>query len=106
MAFDDNLNSAKMSVMKYDFPTGLNEHQEPGLTLYPNPVTTHLNIILSKTGDKINIIEVQDIRGKIMSFFKTSEDKFILNTQDYPTGIYILKVKTEKSNYIGKFCKD
>ncbi len=106
VAYQDYINSDKATVMKYDFPTGLNEQQESGLTLYPNPVTTILNVNFTKNDGKIKVIEVHDIQGKIMSFSQTSQDKVILNTQDYPIGIYILKVKTEKSNYIGKFCKD
>ena len=106
VAYQDYINSDKATVMKYDFPTGLNETQESGLTFYPNPATTTLNISLTNISGPIKVIEVQNMQGKVMSFFQTSQDKFILNTQDYPSGIYLLKIKTEKLNYITKFCKN
>jgi hypothetical protein len=106
VAYCDWVNSEKATVMKYDFPTGDNELQESRLTLYPNPVTTILNVNLTKIASKIKVIEVYDIQGKMMSFSQTSRDNVKLNTNDYPIGIYILKVKTENSTYIARFCKN
>jgi len=106
LAYCDWFNSGKATVMKCDFPTEDNDFKQSELILFPDPVTTFLNVDLIKIVGKIKVLEVYDIQGKIMSCSQTKQDKVILNTNDYPDGFYILKVKTENSNYIAKFCKN
>jgi len=91
--------------MKYDFPTGMNKPEESGLSLYPNPVKTNLTIHFNNIAGQSKFFEVYDIQGKLMAASKTSEDIKNLNTEEYPSGIYIVKVRTEKSNYIARFIK-
>jgi hypothetical protein len=105
VAYQDFINSDRATVMKYDFPTGVNDQQESSFTIYPNPATDILNVNLEKIAGKIKVIEVHDLQGKTMSIFEDSHDKVILNTRDYPAGVYILKVRTESSNCIARFCK-
>ncbi|MCX6305045.1 MAG: T9SS type A sorting domain-containing protein [Bacteroidetes bacterium] len=106
LAYMDEGNSGRATVMKYDFPTGLNEPRESGLSLYPNPVTTNLTIDFRDLDCTGKDIEVCDLQGKIMFAAYSSEYKVILNTAAYPAGLYILKVKTENSSIARKFGKN
>ena len=106
LAYMDEGNSSKATVMKYDFLTGLSETRELGFSLYPNPVTTNLTLDFSTIDGTDKGIEVRDLQGKIKFTTLSSEDKVILNTEAYPVGLYILKVKTENSCTIRKFSKN
>ena len=105
VAYQDYMNSDKATVMKYDFPVGLNENQARGPVCYPNPATTVLHVNLSNIPCEKKVIEIYNMQGQMVSFFHTSADKFTLNTQDYPVGIYTLTIRTKNSNDITRFCK-
>ncbi|MEI7896563.1 MAG: T9SS type A sorting domain-containing protein [bacterium] len=105
VAYQDYMNSDKATVMKYDFPVGLNENQARGPVCYPNPATIVLHVNLSNIPCEKKVIEIHNMQGQMVSFFHTSADKFTLNTQDYPVGIYTLTIRTKNSNDITRFCK-
>jgi len=86
--------------------TGFNNKKKSGLTLYPNPVTTNLIIGITNVYDTIKFIEIYNTGGEKIFETQTDQDRIIVNVENYPTGIYVVKVKTAGSNWIGKFCKD
>ncbi len=106
LAYMDEGYSSKATVMKYDFLTGLNGTRESGFSLYPNPVTTYLTLDFSGIYGTDRGIEVRDLQGKIKFATVSSENKVMLNTEAYPVGLYILKVKTENSCSFRKFSKN
>ncbi|WP_179318991.1 T9SS type A sorting domain-containing protein [Winogradskyella helgolandensis] len=61
------------------------------ITVYPNPVTTELNIAL-KNNQAITSIELFDMLGKKIATTKALN----LDVSPYQTGIYMLKVSTKK----------
>ena len=56
--------------------------------------------------NNVKYIEIYDIKGEVLLITKSVQNKISLNVRDFSTGIYIVKIKTEDSNYIGKFCKN
>jgi len=97
----------KITAMKYDsIFVGINEHQTSQFSLYPNPVATKLTIDLKNLPGIIDCIEITDIRGTKMTEVHSNERKIIFDIENYPTGIYFVKLKMDDSFYIGKFCKN
>lgn len=70
------------------------------LEIYPNPVKENLNL---KTAEKLISIELYDSLGRKIRDLKTSLSN---NLSHLKPGIYYIKVKTEKENYIEKFIKN
>jgi hypothetical protein len=106
VGYSDYLLLWKATVMKYDFPVGSNEQKESSLLLCPNPVNTNLTIDLTKMDNILKSVEIYDLSGNNILETKTNKDKIILNVGNYPKGIYIVRLKTEKSISISKFCKN
>jgi len=107
VAYEDFDNSNKTTVMKYDSVyVGINEQLESGLSVYPNPTSKSITIDLKNLSGNFATIEIKDLKGIRMFVTKTNEEKVILNVENYPAGIYFVKVKTEYSTWINKVCKD
>jgi serine protease AprX len=69
------------------------------LKIYPNPVKDILNF---QTSEQLLSVELYDSLGRKLQNLKTSLTN---NISTLPAGIYYLKVKTAKENYIEKFIK-
>lgn len=68
-----------------------------GLTAYPNPVISTLN--LSVNNLEISKVTVTTLDGKVI-LSKDSNDEYALqlNFENYPSGIYLLTVNTSNGN--------
>jgi hypothetical protein len=85
---------------------GIDEATKPGLSLYPDPATTKLTIDVISSPGKTVTYEISDIRGVTMIEARTSENKITVDVNDYPPGIYFVRLKTVNSYFAGKFCKN
>ncbi|MEI7726105.1 MAG: T9SS type A sorting domain-containing protein, partial [Bacteroidota bacterium] len=105
LAYMDEADSSRATMMKYDFSIGIDQIQENGFRLYPNPATNHITLEFKKNDISLKNIEVCDINGKMMVASLTSNDKVTINTEDFTSGIYMVKVKTENAVYVARFCQ-
>ncbi len=72
------------------------------IKIFPNPTSNILNINTSST---ITSLEIIDTNGRrIQSLFQNSNE-VILNIESLQSGIYLLKVTTEKGTSIQKIIK-
>ena len=71
--------------------------QEPEISIYPNPANKYLNI---DCNHNIRDIMVYDFKGKLIYY--CADDCKKINVAGIETGIYILKVTTDKTTYIEK----
>ena len=106
LAYQDDGDSGRATVMDYNVPLGMNEIQSSNFIIYPNPAKINLNIEIKNAKGLVKFIQIYDLREEKLFETKTEKEKIILNVENFPTGIYFVKVKTESSNWIGKFCKD
>lgn len=75
-----------------------------GLKLYPNPATNEINLKLSNT--EILEIEILDSKGNQLDVLRNfRHDEPSLKIGDFPSGVYWVKVKSEKGIYHSKFVK-
>jgi hypothetical protein len=107
VVFRDKETSFKATVMKYDsLFVDVNEVNESFISLYPNPVSDNLILDYNNSNFINKSIEIFNLNGKKFFEAKSNENRIIIYVENYPIGIYIVKVKTESLNYIDKFCKN
>jgi hypothetical protein len=79
---------------------------EDKAVVYPNPCDGLLNVRLPDGDDGIIYVRVMDILGHKVHYgtYSKSKSGYInLNLSDLQPGIYYLRIKTGKSNYISRF---
>lgn len=69
------------------------------IQIYPNPVTDFVQI---KTDDKIKSVELYDQLGRQIRKFNNEKT---INIRQFPKGVYIMKVETEKATLTEKIIK-
>jgi len=107
VVYADGGDSLKATIMKYDsISAGVNNIKESILFTYPNPTSKSLILDVTILPANLKYIEIEDLKGIRMFEIQTGESKIVLDVENYPAGIYIVKVKTEGSMWVGKFCKD
>ena len=75
------------------------ELSDGNFTLYPNPATNQINIIIT---DKIEQVTIYNIAGELVQ----SENKTLISIENLERGIYIVLVKTEKGTRQLRFVKE
>ena len=77
-----------------------NPRAKPMLQIYPNPVVKTFTI---KTDEKIISVELYDTLGRKVQSLKNEK---INNMERLASGIYFVKVQTDKNQYIEKIIKE
>lgn len=78
---------------------------EQGLELFPNP-SDGLITINSKTGDTLGHVEIFDLRGKLLlSESSELETSMTLDTDQLTSGMYLIKVRSDKGEAVLPFIK-
>lgn len=78
----------------------VNSDKKLTLQIYPNPVSKTFTI---KTDEKIISVELYDTLGQKVQAMKNDKTN---NIERLEKGVYFLKVKTEKNQYIEKLIKE
>jgi hypothetical protein len=93
--------------MKYDsLYVGFNEAVGSGISIYPNPFTNILNVNMKNCNSDVKFIEIYELRGKKVFESQTIKDKIILNIDNYPCGLYFIKVTTDTTYFLEKVIKN
>ena len=83
-----------------------NENKENGISIYPNPAKNTINIRL-QSGDKINgQIEIIDNLSKTVASQNLNSELTQVNIVDLNSGIYFVKIKSEKGINTFRFIKN
>jgi hypothetical protein len=96
------------SVTVYVDPCTLIEDRinESAAVVYPNPCDGLLNVYLPVGDDAIVSVRVMDILGHEVhdgNYTRSKSGYIYLNLSDLQPGIYYLRIKTGKSDYISRF---
>ncbi|PPK93652.1 putative secreted protein (Por secretion system target) [Nonlabens xylanidelens] len=81
--------SIDMGAYEFGATAGINDVEQLSMSLYPNPVTNIINIIVKNNA--FAKAEVYNLQGQQILISQTEE----VNVQDLKTGMYIIKVTTE-----------
>lgn len=71
-------------------------------SIYPNPASHSITI---EATDKITKVEVIDVNGRTVSVASSNTEIMNLNIEKFATGIYMIKLTTEKGTSTQKFIK-
>jgi hypothetical protein len=105
VAYTDFGNDFKATVMKYDSVfVGVNEHQESRLSLYPNPATDKITIETSATPAQSQL-SISNLSGQQLITRPITEPKTQLNVSSLPSGVYFVRLTSDKSVAMGKLIK-
>lgn len=78
--------------------TNMDENERTDILISPNPVTYILNI---HTQSSLNTINIYDQYGKLVEIKENIHSNFYqLNTTNFNSGVYMLRIDTENSTYI------
>jgi hypothetical protein len=106
--FSSKVFIGELSIKSIDYstsnPTGINSVSESidtksGVSIYPNPVSDLLNIIIESPNSS-DYIEIMDITGIIITRTKIQSDRLTINMLPYKDGIYILKTGNIAKKFI------
>jgi hypothetical protein len=95
-------NSESFSNKKLNFYTGLNEYQIRNLSIYPNPANDKLYIEI----DEKATLEIINYQGKIYDVKTLKENTNNIDISMLSSGIYTLRIKTEKGIAVRKLIKE
>ena len=87
-----------------DFSTGVEDVTNLIMKVYPNPVTTYLNIEF--VDRKERHIKVFDIKGRLLKSKNSSSSSDGLNFSDYRRGVYFMRVETDTGNSTHRIIKN
>ena len=102
MTMTERIHGNELYVANPDFVLSTEEINE-GLTkdnskvlIYPNPTSSEINVV-SNDQSKIKQIQLYDLTGKLMEIGLYNSNEVKINLEKYNSGIYLLKVQTEKN---------
>ena len=83
--------------------TGINELSNSlYISVYPNPATDNLTIESPQSA----LIEITNIQGQLIKAFTTTGNKTNIDVSAFPSGMYVVEVKTKKGIAVKKFVKE
>ena len=62
--------------------------------IYPNPANQQVTLLFPENQQKTTL-QLRDLTGKLLSETTVQRNENVLNTAEYPNGIYLLNVITE-----------
>ncbi len=83
-----------------DACAGINQYSNNGVSVYPNPVNSQLNIV---AGSVISNVTVTDMTGRII--LEKSTDTSVVDMSNLANGVYYIKVATANNIEIIKVVK-
>ena len=105
VAYEDEENSWKATVMKYDSGyIGINKLQVSRLPLYPNPATDKITVETSEASKESNL-EIVNIEGQQFITRQITDTKTQLDISTLPSGVYFVRVTNDKTVKMGKIIK-
>lgn len=69
-------------------PVGIEDRDVTRITVYPNPCSDRIYVNL----DEIQKVELYNMNGRLLELIQPDDTHFMLDMQQYPAGMYLLKV--------------
>ena len=95
------------SINIFDPTVNISDILEYSINLYPNPVNDFATLSYKFENPSNITVEITDINGKIIEqIYKSSisdKQKIRFNTATYSSGLYFIKIKTDKKTIVRKF---
>ncbi len=98
----DELNSEFAMISFNTLPDGITDY-ELATTLYPNPNTGQFTIHNSQF--TIHSIDIYDVYGKLLKTVEVNSNTAVIDAQDLASGMYFVRISTEKGVVMKSFVK-
>ncbi|MFT6746059.1 MAG: photosystem II stability/assembly factor-like uncharacterized protein [Glaciecola sp.] len=85
------------------YPNSILEIKQPGISIFPNPVTNSLTVTHSLEGNAM--VRVYNNVGAVVFNTVTSDTSNIIDTSMLPSGVYVLQLRSGQSIVTKKFIK-
>jgi hypothetical protein len=86
--------------------TSVNQNNvEDSYNIFPNPVTDILNITIAQNDDPTVTITIFNMIGEITFQTKLKTNHVTINTEEFPTGIYLVQIHSDKNTFTKKIIK-
>lgn len=69
-------------------PVGVEDRDVTRITVYPNPCNDRIYVNL----DEVQKVELYNMNGQLLEMIQPNDTHFMLDMQQYPAGLYLLKV--------------
>ena len=79
-------------------PTGIAEQGEgmPSVSLFPNPSTGIVNVVLENVDDMSAVLDIYDANGRKVLRQELGNQATIVNLEGHPAGVYYLTISTSR----------
>ena len=84
---------------------GVEEVNQSGFTVYPNPFTNELNVQLPENLKGNYIFKVSDLSGKTIYAQSQNDKSFVWNGSSLPKGVYVLSIENNGKTITKKVVK-
>jgi hypothetical protein len=91
--------SGKATAMVYDYPVGNIKLDNSSISVYPNPTSDRLRIVMNQPGTSENVIEIFNIIGQKLYETQFIGNSIMLHLKEYSRGTYLLKITNGTSVY-------
>jgi hypothetical protein len=85
---------------------GVDEHDSESVSLYPNPAQTTIELYLESEKLQENECQLFDVYGKLLHTIPIQADHTTLDILDLSSGIYFIRIRSEKGITTKKFIKN
>lgn len=92
------------AIFNEDCPTAISENEKPLFTLYPNPVSNQLTIIMPEDCHSM-MFTLFDMQGKEIIKREISTNSAI-SLEQLPSGFYLYKISSNQHHQMGKIVKE
>ncbi|WP_170110368.1 T9SS type A sorting domain-containing protein [Flavilitoribacter nigricans] len=99
------------SDLRYEVDTTLTPVIQPiktsGINVYPNPAFDQINIELEDAQENIRHLELFDVNGRLLQErdVTTGTNQEKINISQYPSGIYTVKIFSDRGLYVRSFVR-
>jgi hypothetical protein len=98
-----SINDVNTLTINQESSVGINEiGSDNTINIYPNPVTNNITIETPQQAT----IEITDIQGRLIKTLEVNAGKTSVDVSTLPSGVYIVKAKTEKGVTFKKIVKE
>lgn len=102
------VNTITNQVIRIDgMSVGIMDHSADNFSVYPNPASDKINILLNGNSASESIIRVMDAKGSVVLTNKISkgEKQISLNVSNLSSGVYSLSISSPESVIVKKFVR-
>lgn len=80
--------------------------KNPNVTIYPNPTKGNLSMTFPSELKSDFVLRVYDTTGKMLEKLLVKDNKYLLNTEKLPKGLYFISLNGKGQSYKLKFIKE